>query len=113
MTKTLGSFKLTVQEGTVAFRDPEIIATLWRERDRKDDVCASPRWRGAQQTQQTSKARQCHSSRRQFCPKSPGTVRLLLKQVKAAFLNAQFRSDVVKAMNTENILDQEVKTLSG
>jgi ATP-binding cassette subfamily E protein 1 len=46
-------------------------------------------------------------------PKSPGTVRLLLKQFKAAFLNAQFRSDVVKAMNIENILDQEVKTLSG
>jgi ABC-type Mn2+/Zn2+ transport system ATPase subunit len=38
---------------------------------------------------------------------------LLLKQIKAAFMHAQFQSDVVKPMNIENILDQEVKTLSG
>ena len=35
---------------------------------------------------------------------------LSLKQGKAAFINAQFQSDV---SNIDNIPDQEVKTLSG
>ena len=46
-------------------------------------------------------------------PKFPGTVRmLLLKQIKAAFMHAQFQSDVVKPMDIGNIIDQEAKTLS-
>jgi len=61
--------------------------------------------------------RQCVAvslSHRQSRPSSHGTVRmLLLKQIKAAFMHPQFQSDVVKPMNIENILDQEVKTLSG
>ncbi|KAJ3518421.1 hypothetical protein NM688_g9441 [Phlebia brevispora] len=47
-------------------------------------------------------------------PKFPGTVRMLfLKLIKQAFMHPQFQTDVVKPMNIDNILDQEVKTLSG
>ena len=38
---------------------------------------------------------------------------LLLKQIKAAFMHPQFQTDVVKPMNLDNIIDQDVKTLSG
>ena len=47
-------------------------------------------------------------------PKFQGTVRmLLLKQIKAAFMHPQFQTDVVKPMSLDNIIDQDVQTLSG
>ncbi|KAG6917360.1 Fe-S cluster-binding ribosome biosynthesis protein [Tephrocybe rancida] len=38
---------------------------------------------------------------------------LLLKQIRAAFKHPQFQTDVLKPMKLENIMDQDVKTLSG
>jgi len=38
---------------------------------------------------------------------------LLIKQIKQAFMHPQFQTDVLKPMSLENIMDQEVKTLSG
>ena len=38
---------------------------------------------------------------------------LLLEQIKVAFMHPQSQSDVLKPMNLDNIMDQEVKTLSG
>ncbi|CAO3682658.1 unnamed protein product [Rhizopus microsporus] len=47
-------------------------------------------------------------------PKFKGTVRMLfLKKIKGAFLNPQFNTDVIKPLNIENIIDQEVMHLSG
>lgn len=49
-----------------------------------------------------------------IAPKFQGTVRmLLLKQIKAAFMHPQFQTDVVKPMSLDNIIDQDVQTLSG
>lgn len=49
-----------------------------------------------------------------IAPKFQGTVRmLLLKQIKHAFMHPQFQTDVVKPMNLDNIIDQDVQTLSG
>jgi ATP-binding cassette subfamily E protein 1 len=49
-----------------------------------------------------------------IAPKFPGTVRMLLiKQIKASFMHPQFNSDVIKPMQMEDLLDQDVKTLSG
>lgn len=49
-----------------------------------------------------------------IAPKFDGTVRmLLLKQIRASFMHPQFQSDVAKPMQLDNLLDQEVKTLSG
>ena len=48
-----------------------------------------------------------------IAPKFNGTVRmLLLKQIKGAFLHPQFQTDVVKPMSLDNIIDQDVQTLS-
>jgi ATP-binding cassette subfamily E protein 1 len=38
---------------------------------------------------------------------------LLIKMIKAAFMHPQFQTDVLKPMSLENIMDQDVKTLSG
>ncbi|KAH9998583.1 P-loop containing nucleoside triphosphate hydrolase protein, partial [Russula vinacea] len=111
MTKTLGSFKLTVQEGT--FTDSEIIVMLGENGTGKTTFVRL--LAGEEPDDPTDKQSMAVSLKPQtISPKFPGTVRmLLLKQVKSAFMNAQFQSDVVKPMNIENILDQEVKTLSG
>ena len=49
-----------------------------------------------------------------IAPKFEGTVRmLLLSKIKAAFMHQQFQSDVVKPLQIENIIDQNVTNLSG
>ena len=111
MTKTLGGFKLTVQEGS--FTDSEIIVMLGENGTGKTTFVRL--LAGEEPDDPADKQSMAVSLKPQtISPKFPGTVRmLLLKQIKAAFMNQQFQSDVVKPMNIENILDQEVKTLSG
>jgi len=47
-------------------------------------------------------------------PKFEGSVRLLLhNKVRDAYLHPQFATDVTKPLNLDNIIDQEVKNLSG
>jgi ATP-binding cassette, sub-family E, member 1 len=111
MTKTLGNFKLTVQGGS--FTDSEIIVMLGENGTGKTTFVRllagdNPDEEADKQTLAVSLKPQTIS------PKFTGTVRmLLLKQIKQAFMNAQFQSEVLKPMNLENIIDQEVKTLSG
>lgn len=111
MTKTLGSFKLTVEAGS--FTDSEIIVMLGENGMGKTTFVKllagdSPDVETDKQTFAVSLKPQTIS------PKFPGTVRmLLLKQIKQAFMHPQFQTDVMKPMNLENIMDQEVKTLSG
>ena len=111
MTKTLGGFKLTVQEGS--FTDSEIIVMLGENGTGKTTFVRL--LAGEEPDNPIDKQSMAVSLKPQtISPKFPGTVRmLLLKQIKAAFMHAQFQSDVVKPMSIENILDQEVKTLSG
>ena len=111
MTKTLGSFKLTVEEGS--FTDSEIIVMLGENGTGKTTFVRL--LAGEEPDNPIDKQNMAVSLKPQtISPKFPGTVRmLLLKQIKAAFMHAQFQSDVVKPMNIENIIDQEVKTLSG
>ena len=111
MTKTLGNFKLTVEEGT--FTDSEIIVMLGENGTGKTTFVRL--LAGEEPDSPADKQNMAVSLKPQtISPKFPGTVRmLLLKQIKAAFMHSQFQSDVVKPMNIENIIDQEVKTLSG
>lgn len=111
MTKTLGNFKLTVEEGE--FTDSEIIVMLGENGTGKTTLVRllagdTPDIETDKQTFAVSLKPQTIS------PKFPGTVRmLLLKQIKSAFMHPQFQTDVVKPMMIDNIIDQEVKTLSG
>lgn len=111
MTKTLGGFKLTVESGS--FTDSEIIVMLGENGTGKTTFVRllagdTPDEEADKQTLSVSLKPQTIS------PKFPGTVRmLLLKQIKGAFMHPQFQTDVLKPMNLDNLLDQDVKTLSG
>ncbi|WVW81006.1 hypothetical protein I302_102997 [Kwoniella bestiolae CBS 10118] len=112
MTKTLGNFKLHVEQGS--FSDSEIVVLLGENGMGKttlvqllggkmdpDDVKDKIELRVSMKPQTIS-------------PKFPGSVRmLLLKRIKAMFMHPQFNSDVIKPMNLEPIMDQDVQTLSG
>jgi ATP-binding cassette, sub-family E, member 1 len=112
MTKTLGGFKISV-EGS-SFTDSEIIVMLGENGMGKTTfirllagVLEPDSGKPAQQLAVSLKPQT-------ISPKFPGTVRMLLiKQIKAAFMHPQFQTDVLKPMNLEAIMDQEVKTLSG
>ncbi|KAH9039173.1 P-loop containing nucleoside triphosphate hydrolase protein [Lactarius hengduanensis] len=94
MTKTLGGFKLTVQEGT--FTDSEIIVMLGENGTGKTTFVRL--LAGEEPDNPTDKQSMAVSLKPQtISPKFPGT----------------FQSDVVKPMNLDNIIDQDVKTLSG
>ena len=111
MTKTLGNFKLTVEAG--GFTDSEIIVMLGENGTGKTTFIRL--LAGDTPDVDTDKQSFAVSLKPQtISPKFPGSVRmLLLKQIKNAFMHPQFQTDVLKPMNLENIMDQEVKTLSG
>jgi ATP-binding cassette, sub-family E, member 1 len=111
MTKTLGSFKLTVEEGS--FTDSEIIVMLGENGTGKTTFIRL--LHGDSPDNEVDKMSLSVSLKPQtISPKFPGTVRmLLLKRIKQAFMHPQFNTDVLKPMNLEPIMDQDVKTLSG
>jgi len=111
MTKTLGSFKLTVQSGD--FTNSEIIVMLGENGTGKTTFV---RLLAGEEPDEKADTLLLNVSLKpqKIAPKFPGTVRmLLLKQIKAAFMHPQFNTDVIKPMQIETIMDQEVQTLSG
>jgi ATP-binding cassette subfamily E protein 1 len=123
MTKTQGSFKLTVEAGE--FTDSEILVMLGENgtgkttfirmlagmlppdagggggEDGEGDAVELPQFRVSYKPQKIS-------------PKFEGTVRQLLhKRIREAYLHPQFVSDVMKPMNIDPLMDQEVQVLSG
>ncbi|KAG8926456.1 Fe-S cluster-binding ribosome biosynthesis protein [Tulasnella sp. 419] len=112
MTKTLGNFKLTVDGGE--FTDSEIIVMLGENGTGKTTLVKLLAGDTPDEGDEVKLNLSVSLKPQKIAPKFPGSVRmLLLKQIKAAFMHAQFQSDVVKPMNLDNIIDQEVTTLSG
>jgi len=112
MTKTLGSFKLTVEAGS--FTDSEIIVMLGENGMGKTTLIKLLAGRLDPDDEEKKLSLSVSLKPQTIAPQFPGTVRgLLLKRIKPMFMNPQFESDVLKPMNLENIIDQEVKTLSG
>ncbi len=111
MTKTMGGFKLTVESGS--FTDSEIIVMLGENGTGKTTFVKL--LAGDMPDEETDKQTLSVSLKPQaISPSFPGTVRMLLiKRIKAAFMHPQFNTDVIKPMNLDPILDQDVKTLSG
>jgi len=112
MTKTLGSFKLTVEEGS--FTDSEIIVMLGENGTGKTTFVRLLAGVDTPDVETDKLSLSVSLKPQTISPKFPGTVRmLLLKQIKHAFMHPQFQTDVLKPMNLENVMDQDVKTLSG
>lgn len=112
MTKHLGDFELDVEGGS--FTDSEIIVLLGENGTGKttlirilagnleaDDGADVPKLNISYKPQKIS-------------PKFQGTVRqLLTTRIRDAFVHPQFNTDVLKPLQIENIIDQEVTNLSG
>lgn len=112
MSKTMGNFKLTVEAGT--FTDSEIIVMLGENGTGKTTFVRLLAGVTTPDDEADKMELAVSLKPQTISPKFPGTVRmLLLKQIKAAFMHPQFQTDVLKPMTLDNIMDQDVKTLSG
>ena len=113
MSKKLGNFELSIDAGD--FSDSEIIVFLGENGTGKTTFVKMLAGKlapdtGAEQPPQMNVSLKPQT----ITPKFQGTVRmLLLKQIKSAFMHPQFQTDVVKPMSLDNIIDQDVQTLSG
>ena len=113
MTKKLGNFELSIDGGD--FSDSEIVVFLGENGTGKTTFVKMLAGKLEPDTG-VEKLPQLNVSLKPqtITPKFQGTVRmLLLKQIKAAFMHPQFQTDVVKPMSLDNIIDQDVQTLSG
>ena len=113
LVKTQGDFKLTVEAGE--FTDSEIVVLLGENGTGKttfirliagliqadDESVQLPEFNVSYKPQK-------------IAPKFPGTVRELLhKKIRDAYMHPQFVSDVMKPMNIDPLMDQQVQDLSG
>lgn len=112
MTKTLGGFKLHVDPGD--FSDSEIIVLLGENGMGKTTLVQLLGGKLDPDDPKDKIELRVSMKPQTISPKFPGTVRMLLiKRIKNMFMHPQFNSDVLKPMNLENIMDQDVQTLSG
>ncbi|KAE8541480.1 hypothetical protein D1P53_002841 [Cryptococcus gattii VGV] len=112
MTKTLGNFKLHVDEGE--YSDSEILVMLGENGMGKTTLVQLLGGKMEPDEAKDKISLRVSMKPQTISPKFPGSVRmLLLKRIKGAFMHPQFNSDVMKPMNIEPIMDQDVQTLSG
>jgi len=112
MEKTLKSFHLEVCEGQ--FTDSEIIVMLGENGTGKTTFIRM--LAGLLQPDGDQKVPQLNVSYKpqKISPKSQGSVRLLLHaKIRDAYIHPQFITDVLKPLQIERLMDQEVQNLSG
>jgi len=113
MTKTMGNFKLRVKAGN--FTDSEIVVLLGQNGTGKTTLIRMLAG-VTKPDEEDVEVPELHVSYKpqKISPKFEGSVRALLhSKIRDSFLHPQFQTDVVKPLNIENIIDQEVKLLSG
>ncbi|KAL8969665.1 MAG: hypothetical protein Q9183_001892 [Haloplaca sp. 2 TL-2023] len=112
MQKTLGGFHLKVEPGK--FTDSEIVVMMGENGTGKTTFCRL--LAGAEKPDGKTAVPEMNISMKpqKITPKFQGTVRqLFFKKIKAAFLQPQFQTDVVKPLKLDDFIDQEVQNLSG
>ncbi|RIA89006.1 P-loop containing nucleoside triphosphate hydrolase protein [Glomus cerebriforme] len=112
MKKTLGNFSLDIESGE--FTDSEIIVMLGENGTGKTTfirlLAGAIKADGEEQVPELNVS----YKPQKISPKYMGTVRsLMYDKIRNSFMHAQFQTDVVKPMQIENIIDQEVANLSG
>ncbi|CUM47028.1 unnamed protein product [Debaryomyces tyrocola] len=112
MEKTQGDFHMKVESG--AFTNSEILVMMGENGTGKTTFCKL--LAGAIKPDNGLQIPKLNVSMKpqKIAPKFPGTVRqLFFKKIRASFLHPQFQTDVVKPLKIDDIIDQEVQTLSG
>ena len=112
MSKTMGSFKLDIDAG--GFTDSEIIVLLGQNGTGKTTFIRMLAGGLAPDgNEQIPKLNVAYKPQK-IAPKFQGTVRMLfLQKIKGMFMHPQFQTDVLKPMQIEPIIDQQVQHLSG
>ena len=113
MTKTQGNFHMTVDAGE--FTDSEIIVMLGENGTGKTTFIRM--LAGAiepdEGKQELPKFHVSYKPQK-ISPKFEGSVRQLLhNKIRESYLHPQFQTDVMKPMTIDELMDQEVQTLSG
>jgi len=112
MEKTLKSFHLTVDKGQ--FTDSEIIVMLGENGTGKTTFIRMMAGILKPDGDQTVPQLNVSYKPQKISPKSSGTVRLLLHaKIRDAYIHPQFITDVIKPLQIERLMDQEVQNLSG
>lgn len=112
LQKTQGDFKLRVEAGD--FTNSEILVMMGENGTGKTTFCKLLAGAIAPDGGQEIPKLNVSMKPQKIAPKFTGTVRqLFFKKIRAAFLHPQFQTDVVKPLKIEDIVDQEVQTLSG
>lgn len=112
MEKTQGDFHLKVEGGD--FTDSEILVMMGENGTGKTTFCKLLAGAIAPDNGLEIPKLNISMKPQKIAPKFPGTVRqLFFKKIRASFLHPQFQTDVVKPLKIDNIIDQEVQTLSG
>lgn len=113
MTKTQGNFHMTVMEGE--FTDSEIIVMLGENGTGKTTFIRMLAGALAPDEGQQELPQFAVSYKPQkISPKFEGSVRSLLhKKIRESYLHPQFNADVMKPLNIECLMDQDVQNLSG
>uniref|UniRef100_A0A069DW03 Putative rnase l inhibitor abc superfamily protein n=1 Tax=Panstrongylus megistus TaxID=65343 RepID=A0A069DW03_9HEMI len=113
MTKTMGSFKLHVDQGQ--FTDSEIVVLLGENGTGKTTFIRMLAGNLAPDAGSGELPQLNISYKPQkISPKSTGIVRQLLHdKIRDAYVHPQFVTDVMKPMKIDDIMDQEVQNLSG
>jgi len=112
MEKTQGDFHLKIESGE--FTNSEILVMMGENGTGKTTFCKL--LAGAIKPDNGLQIPKLNVSMKpqKIAPKFPGTVRqLFFKKIRASFLHPQFQTDVVKPLKIDDIIDQEVQTLSG
>lgn len=112
MIKTMGQFTLEVVGGT--FTDSEIIVMLGENGTGKTTLIRLLAGRLAPDGNEEVPQLHISYKPQKISPRSQGTVRQLLHdKIRDAYTHPQFVADVMKPMQIDSIIDQEVQNLSG
>ncbi|KJE94134.1 ATP-binding cassette sub-family E member 1 [Capsaspora owczarzaki ATCC 30864] len=112
MKKTLGDFSLQVEAGD--FSDSEILVMLGENGTGKTTFIRMLAGLLQADTEEQVPALNVSYKPQKIAPKFTGSVRQLLhKKIREASIHPQFNTDVLKPLELESLMDQEVVNLSG
>lgn len=112
MKKQLGDFELNVKSGS--FTDSEIIVLLGENGTGKTTLIRILAGNLEPDGDQEAPKLNISYKPQKISPKFQGTVRQLIHaRIRDAVVHPQFNTDVLKPLQIENIMDQEVTNLSG